>query len=242
MRWRKSERDDLLPGVSEKQFFRAAREYSAAAYPNPGRTGCPDHSRLAALARRKVRLEAELEVIEHVATCSPCFVEFREIHKAWKQKRTGVMVAAVAALVCLAAIFGINLVNHHRADRPGVAKAPPQQPHVELQKMAIDLRPYEPVRGNDPRRHEPGPIALPPANLELTMQLPVGSEKGRYIIQLLDQNGILRMETHGDAVFLNYITTLVASADLRSVTRGRFTLLVRREPSPGALSCPVEVR
>ena len=48
-----SEPENIVPGVSEERFLRAASKYARSAYPNPDRIGCPERSTLEAIARRK---------------------------------------------------------------------------------------------------------------------------------------------------------------------------------------------
>ena len=95
MRRRKFTPDDIVPGVSEKKVIRAAREYVASAFPNPDRIGCPGRQRLEALALQTSAPDAGY--LNHLMTCSACFIEYQAIWKARKQKRALIIGTLVAA-------------------------------------------------------------------------------------------------------------------------------------------------
>jgi hypothetical protein len=72
--------------------------------------------------------------------------------------------------------------------------------------------------------------------------LPIGSGDGQYVLRLLDATGAIRAETTGSAMIKNYVTTVEAPFDLRSLPPGRFTLTVRRAAALASTSYPVEIR
>lgn len=140
-------------------------------------------------------------------------------------------------------ISGIFLLNQRREDfATPPAKKPVDVAKEEAAKTLIDLRPFEPDESPNDRRSQAVSITLQRANQRLTIQLPVGSEEGRYLVQLLGPSGMLYLETSGNATIQNYVTTLEALLDLRSVSPGPFKLSGRREGTPASTSCRVEVR
>lgn len=244
MKPRHSEWDEILPGISEEKFLREARKYIESAFPNPDRTGCPPREELETLARRK--RSATGDEIEHIGTCSPCFVEYRAIRIARKRRRSILIWSGVAAAVATLVFSGILLFRPQDIPSPPPPVVPKVQDQVEIaqevvEKQVINLRPYERVRGEGNSR-APAPLVLKRANLELTIQLPVGSEEGKYVFELLDSQGVRQVETSGEAAIKNYVTTAEARFDLRSLSPGRFTLAVRRVDAPRPFSYPVEVR
>lgn len=226
MRWRISAGDKILPEVSEERFLRAAREYARSAFPNPDRVGCPGRSRLEALAREKSRPTVEAEDVQHVATCSPCFTEYETIRRAWKRQRTVTAAALVAASLAIIAVASFFLLGRYSA---------PQR----VPKQLVDLRPFESFRGAAPG--SPGPVILRRENLVLVILLPIGSGEGKYVLRLLDASGATRIETTGNAMIKNYVTTVEAPFDLRSLPKGRFTLTVRRAAALASTSYLVEM-
>jgi hypothetical protein len=235
-----SQRDTILSGVTEERFLGATREYARSAYPNPDRLGCPERSTLEAIARRKHPPASD--EIDHITTCSPCFIEYELIRKTWKRKRAAVIGGATAAALAVAVAGGTLLFNTVRDAIPnGPSKQSMEMAKETIRTRVVDLRPYERLRG-DASRPSPGPIVLERDNWKLTVQLPVGSEEGQYFFELTDRAGALHVKASSQAVIKNYVTTAEVRFDLREMSPGPFTLNIRRagveEPTP----YPVEVR
>jgi hypothetical protein len=243
MRWRESASGNILPGISEERFLRAARDYVASGFPNPDRIGCPGRERLEVLACHKS--VPDQDDIDHVMTCSECFIEYHIILKARKRKRkatVGILVAAALAAMVVSAIF---LSRHQPAPVPiAPAKTPVEVAQEQVRKAVINLRPFERIRGesgNSTRSHPSAPV-LDRANLLVTIQLPIGSPEGQYFFQLLDSNSSPRVEASGNAAIRDYVTEAEAPFDLRAVSAGRYTLTVRRAAEVASASYIVEVR
>jgi hypothetical protein len=180
--------------------------------------------------------------VEHITACSPCFVEYQAIRAAYKREQTTKTTALVAALA-LTVFSGVVLVSRHGAIVPA---RPPQGVEVateQTRKAVIDLRAYERLRGDGPEpRPRPAPLTLHRVSFDITIHLPVGSEEGKYLFELIDASGIRRLETSGDAAVRNYIMSAHAPFDLRKLSPGPFTLTVRRADQLEPASYPVEVR
>lgn len=229
---------NIVQGVSEEKFLRAARRYVETAYPNPDRFGCPGRPRLEGLAHRKSSLAEHMDDIEHVATCSPCFIEYQALRNAWKRRQVILWLGSAAAVILVLA--SMPVIARHFLAGP---KAP-----VEIASGAttpegtIDLRPYETFRGDSTQARNPGPLILERAKLNARVLLPIGSVEGRYIFKLLDPTGAPRFETAGDGVIRDGITTVQAPFDLRSLRRGMFTLTVRRAAAFATTTYQAEIR
>lgn len=76
---------------------------------------------------------------------------------------------------------------------------------------------------------QPEPVPLPTGVVELTLLLPVGSEPGPYDIQVLDADLKSRASAHASGEIQNFVTTIRATLDLRTVPSGTYQLAVRRE-------------
>ena len=241
MRWRKSASDDIVPGISEEKLIRAGLDYVASAFPNPDRVGCPGRQRLAILARQPS--PPDQNDVDHLMTCSECFVEFHALRKAWKQRRAATIGALIAAAVGLIVFSVVISRNPSGATPVARAKRPTDVAQEEIRNARIDLRPFEQSRGestNKPSRNL-NPPKLNRANLLVTILLPPGSPEGQYVFKLLDSNGSARVETSGNAAIKDYVTTAEAPFDLRAVSAGRFTLTVRRAAEVATASYTVEV-
>jgi hypothetical protein len=242
MRWRKSASNDIVPGVSEERLVQAGRDYAASAFPNPDRIGCPGRECLEALARRTAMPDGD--DIDHLVTCSPCFIEYQTILKASKQKRAVIIGTLVAAALALIVFSGIVISRRDPLATPITPAKQPVEAQKQVLKAVIDLRPFERVRGESPSdvRSRLSLPVLDRANLLVTIQLPTGSPEGQYFFQLLDSSGSPRVETSGNAVIKDFVTTVDAPFDLREIPAGRFTLTVRRSVELGSASYAVEVR
>jgi len=243
MRWRKTAPDEILPGLSEERLLRAARDYVASAFPNPERVGCPGRQRLNVLARQTTAPDEN--DLDHLMTCSDCFLEYQAIRKAWKQMRAAIIGTLVAASVAVIVFSGVAILR--RQPEPGPiapAKRPAEVAQAQLRNALIDLRPFENHRGEaaNPAQGRPEPPVLDRGNLLLTILLPIGSLEGQYVFKLVDSNDSPRVETSGNAAIKDYVTTVAVPFDLREVPAGRFTLTVRRAAEVAAASYTVEVR
>jgi hypothetical protein len=243
MRWRKPTSDDIVPGVSEEKLIHAARDYVSSAFPNPDRVGCPGRKRLEAFARQTSALDEN--DLDHLMTCSDCFIEYHAILKARKQKRAATIGTLIAATLALIVFSGVVISRHHTETPPIIPVKQPVEVAQESNRTAlIDLRPFERIRGdaaNNPRNSLSPPV-LDRAKLLVTIQLPTGSPEGQYVFQLLDSNGSPVAETSGKAAIKDYVTMAEAPFDLRAVSAGRFTLTVRRAVESAFAAYTVEVR
>lgn len=194
--------------------------------PNPDRAGCPSREALRALSRRERPIDDP--GYEHISNCSPCFREFRALQQAraaglHSRKRFWSLVTA-ATLVLVASVTGWFLFARGRTgDRQGEASQ-----EAALQQTVLDLQKYTVNRGEQTATQRP-PLALAAARHKLTVLLPVGTEPGRYDVQLVDSRHQSKAVTVGEAQIRNYVTTLEAQLDIRSVPRGEYQLALRRE-------------
>jgi hypothetical protein len=76
------------------------------AFPNPGRTGCPDPDTLKSMGRRIVQM-TQVQ-LHHVTHCSPCFQRFLAIRQDVRHKhlvRVRIAVVACAVIVLGAVVY-----------------------------------------------------------------------------------------------------------------------------------------
>jgi len=231
------------PRISEEQFMAAARQYVSSAYPNPERLGCPGRPCLEVVARRHRRPSSE--EIEHITRCSPCFIEYQALRREWKRRRLLLTAGSIAAGLSIIFTSLVFVLRHTGA----TVSKPPQQKTVELakavsEKRLVDLRPYESERGDQTHdaNRRAGPLIFGRAIFDLTIQLPVGAEEGKYLFDLIDPSGVQRLEVSGQATIIDYVTTAQATVDLRGLSPGMLTLAVRRADHSKLISCPIQIR
>src|SRR5260370_35633450 len=80
--------------------------------------------------------------VDHLMTCSACFVEYHAIRKAWKRKKVATIGTLVAAALVLIVFSGVVISRHHP---DATSNAPPKRPAETAQEQfrntLIDPRP-----------------------------------------------------------------------------------------------------
>ena len=195
-------------------------EVFARANPNPTRTGCPGKDVLGSAARRALPIDHP--VFEHLAGCSACYQEFRQLQQSVRVP-SRVRQAIAAAAVVLVAVGGVTYFGRSRViGLPGDT-----QTNATTQTLLIDYRGEGTTRSEagDPARKS---VTVPRANLEATIMLPVGSEPGQYELRLLDGTKRSRLAKEATATLKEFAVRMAVNLDLRSLPSGAYTLEIRR--------------
>lgn len=95
------------------------------------------------------------------------------------------------------------------------------------EQASLDLRGHEALRGAEPGTAK-RPLDLSRGKLILTIDLPVGSEPGKYDIQLLQPNGQAIARASGIARLVNGLTALKIQIDTRKASAWPCSLAVRK--------------
>jgi hypothetical protein len=196
-------------------------ELFARANPNPTRTGCPGKDVLRSAARRALPIDHP--VFEHLAECSACYREFRQLQQPVRVP-SRVRPALAAAAVVLIAVGGVTYFGRNSViGLPGDT-----QTNATAQPLLIDYRGEGTTRSEagDPA---PKSVTVPRAMLETTILLPIGSEPGPYELRLLDgaKRSILAKEASGDLKDL--AVRVNVNLDLRPLPSGAYILEIRRQ-------------
>ena len=195
-------------------------EVFARANPNPARTGCPGQDVLRSAARKALPIDHP--VFEHLAGCSACYQEFRQLQRPVlvPSRVRPALAAAAAVLMTVAGVtyFGRNRVTGLPSDT---------QSNATTQPLLIDYRGEGTTRSEagDPARKS---VTVPRANLEATIMLPVGSEPGQYELRLLDETKRSRLAKEATATLKEFAVRMAVDLDLRSLPSGAYTLEIRR--------------
>jgi hypothetical protein len=201
-------------------------ELFARANANPARIGCPPHDVVVALARKQRPIADS--AYEHLAKCSPCYLEMRQIQQQDRERRRtrSIWIAAAAAVLLIAVGLSWLLIAARSRGRPEV-------------QAELDLRPYGAMRGVGSRNDLP-PLTVSHGRTTLTLILPTASEPGPYEVQVLDSNLISKAAAVGAATREDHLTTLRVSIDASSLA-GPYQLAVRRTGDQWQMF-PIEVK
>ncbi len=209
------EPDDKLSRSEEQRFLELGRRVFAEHAPNPARTGCPPQDTLRAMAFRSKRLAAADLPFQHLTVCSDCFQDYTRLRR--QAVNQTIFKSALAAALAIV-VIGAAVVA-------GLQRGWFQRPAEPLIAAALDLRPLSPTRGPGPAE---GPVpTLPRARLQVTVQLPVGSEDGTYEVAI-SQAGRVRQSAEGVARNQAGVMTLTVQVDSRSLSPGGCAFGVRR--------------
>ena len=210
------EPDDKLSRSEEQRLLELGRRVFAEHSPNPARTGCPPQDTLRAMAFRSKRLAAADLPVQHLTICSPCFQDYSRYRRQARNQMIfrGALAAAIAIVVIGAAVLA------------GMGRGWFQRPAEPLIAATLDLRPLSPTRGEEPTRAG-AVLTLPRGRLQITIQLPVGSEDGTYDVAVMQAGRVLQ-SGQGTARAQDSVMVLTVQMDLRSLGPGRYAFGVRR--------------
>ncbi|SRR5579871_871235 len=216
------------------------RQCARTAYPNPRREGCPDASKLRAIAYRDRRYNLADLPISHVVTCSPCFRQYLRFRYRLILLTTAQVATACVVLVAAILVSARFLRDHtttavppaitQNEHRPGGAQPAEtterRNPPFALQ---VSLSAFSPVRGDD-SKSSPTKIHLPAKSLRITFLLPFGMEPRAYTIRVLNSDGKEILQQAVVARLQDGLASFDVELDLEKATAGTELTLLIREP------------
>jgi hypothetical protein len=215
----------------EKNLLKAAELTARTEFQCPDRIGCPDSRTLSLVARRDSSLEPSPDLIDHIATCSPCFIEYSRIRAAHKLRvRVSYGLISVAVVVVLL-VFGRSL--YVPFGQPAISQKETARSLEPLKELVVDLRMWGTFRSDAPEtQRSRGPLRFPRGRLSLSIFLPVGSEEGTYDVALVDSSERSLREAEGQARLRNFVQVLPVELNLSDVSPGLYELRIRRAQMP----------
>ncbi len=206
------------------------RKYSKTGFPNPNREGCPNRSRLRAIANRDKRLTLAELPASHIVSCPPCFQEYERLRRASLLLR-GVRIAAVSLTAVALLFVTARFVWNHASPKINqtITKRLPtkrQQPHIVPVLLKVDLAAFSPTRGDGNAGSEKK-IHFARKLLRAQFLLPLGMEAGEYEIRLQDSAGAVAIDTTAVGRVNDGITSVELDTDLANTTQRNFTLMIR---------------
>jgi hypothetical protein len=213
---------------NEKDLLRSATDALPLDFPNPERIGCPEANTLDAIAGRHLSVPDIDDVVDHIATCSPCFAIYTLYRKRYCARN--IRNRSIMAATAVAALIATWSFVHPFLSRPGrdttqiVGVAPPT--------VVLDFHNRTLERSD--QAQSPGPTETPHLRrsvLNLQIRLPLGTEDGQYLVQFRNSAGGVTSQATGTAKWDGATETLSARIDLRTVEPGQYTLAVRKDAS-----------
>jgi len=213
--------------VNEHELLRAATNALSSDFPNPERSGCPEASTLKAIAGRRLTFSEIDDLVDHIATCSPCFTAYSIYRKDHCFGRNVKRFAAgsVLAILIAASYLGFKALSPTVRAPVTVAEVAPLTAVLDFQNTTQE---------RSVEASAPGPRNIPHLSrslLNLQVRLPLGTEDGLYSLQFRDSSGAVEAETTGKAGWDGSAETLPARIDLRTIDPGPYKLAVRKGAS-----------
>ena len=216
----------------ERDAVALGKNNSKTAFPNPKREGCPDRTRLRAMARRDRRLALKDLPISHVVSCSPCFLEYMRFRRISFLMRASQVTAAVLAVLAIG-LLSVRLVRNNPRDQSNTSQVKPPvvvkhtPPPIEPLAISVDLASFSPTRGDDAKDYSGNKVHFPQKPIRATFLLPVGMEPGEYAIRLQDSSGMVIAERSAQGRLNVGTTSVEVEMDLSGAAPGTFTLMIR---------------
>ena len=220
------------------------RQFFLQANPNPERQGCPDERTLREIAEN--RLPADHPARLHLASCSPCFAEFRSFKAQVENARSSrLRILAWAIAACL--IIGVGIYGSRflfKKSEPHMVKGGAPMPAGELAvDRTIDLFNHGTVRGGS----EPNPldaVSLPSTLVHLRLILPRFSDPGSYVVAVAKDRAGTAIVARGNGKTIADGPRLLLDVplDLRGAGAGSYFLATVRESDNGTYYYPLNVQ
>jgi hypothetical protein len=206
----------------EQRLLKIATDSLRSDFPNPERHSCPGSEALQAIARRHLEFPEADDTVDHIATCSPCFLEYSAHRRRYRLRLVGGTALCCVAVLLLSALFW-RFATPMRSRNETVA----QQPPTAL-KTILDFR-NRTVERSDRQQSPVEPVAphLKRALLDLSIKLPIGVENGLYSVQFRTQAGQSVVNSMGTAAWDGAAETLATAVDLRNLAPGEYILAIR---------------
>ena len=211
----------------ERHLIERATNAVALDFPNRERLGCPESSAVIAIAQGRLSSPETADVIDHIATCSPCLVEYSQ-HRRRHRIRiiTKMALASAAGLILIAVVwrFGPAYVGNRK---PPVAKemvSPTLSATLDFRKRTVE-------RSESTELYNRDVPHLTRVLVNLAIKLPVGVEDGVYQVELRTRSNKAVLSSAGIAAWHEGAETLTTTLDCRSVAPGEYTFAIRKGAS-----------
>jgi len=231
---RMKDSDSSFTRREEKRLIEAAAGILRTDFQQPDRTRCPCSHDVKALALRRRDLADATDLVDHIGTCSPCFVEYSQYRSTHKHRlRIVYGLASVAAVVVIAFLAWLPARSpDFKRRQPGTEVARTEESRKSPVQLVLDLTNRGRARSDVPAPSRvDAEMHLPRTALSLIIHLPVGSEDGVYEVAVMKSSGQPVIAVKGEAALKNFVEVLPVALDLTSLAPGPYQLGIRRPRS-----------
>lgn len=217
---------DLPSRRVEKRLIKVAGEAIRRHCSNPERIGCPGSGAVGAVVGRRLEFPHFDDVVDHIATCAPCFEEYNRRRQRHRLRNAGLVLLSCVGLLALGLLW-----RHSPAERPYPRESAAKRAPAPVLTATLDYRNWTTERSE---QSQPRPAETPHltrARLDLTIKLPIGTEDALYTVQFRTNNNQSVAEATGTAIWDGTAEALKIRADLRDVPAGSYTVAIQSRNS-----------
>lgn len=211
---------------AEKRIVEMAADVVRDDFANPERIGCPSSDAIHAVVRRNIAFPDFDNIVDHIATCTPCFGEYNRQRQCIRLRNSGAVVLTCAAVLILGLLWNYGRIKYPHPNEP-IAKELP----ATIVAATLDYSHWTTQRSAEPG---PQPAEIPHltrGSLDLTIKLPIGTEDGAYTVQFRSANDKAVAEAGGTATWDGTAEVLKIRTDLRNIATGAYTVAIRSASS-----------
>lgn len=206
---------------AEGRLVKMAGEAARRDFPNPERIDCPNSDAVDAVVVRRLSFPEFDNVIDHIATCAPCFEEYNRRRYRYRLRNAGAVVMACAGLLILGLFW-----KHGPAKQPAPKEAVAREAPTPVLAATLDYTKWTTQRSGQSRSGTVETPRLTRARLDLSIKLPIGTEDGLYTVQFRSNGNGSAAETTGSATWNGTSEVLKVTTDLRTVPPGSYTIAI----------------
>jgi hypothetical protein len=206
----------------EKRLIKMAGDAIREHCPNPERNGCPDSGAVGAVVGRRLKFPEFDDIVDHIATCAPCFEEYNRQRQRHRLRNAGAAILGSAGLLVLGLLW-IHGPAEHLYPKESVAKQAPSP----VLTATLDYRNWTTDRSDQSLPRPTEPPHLTRGRFDFTIMLPIGTEDGSFTVQFRTDNNESVAEATGTATWDGTAEALKVRADLRGIPAGRYTVAIQ---------------
>lgn len=211
---------------AERRIVKMAGEAVRDDFPNPERIGCPGADAIHAIVSRHIALPDFDNIVDHIATCTPCFEDYNRQRQRIRHRNAVAVVLSCAALLILGLLWNYGPIIHPHP-KETVAKELP----AAIVAATLDYSHWTAQRSAEPKPQPAETPHLTRGPLDLTIKLPIGTEDGTYTVQFRSSNDTAVAEADGIATWDGTAEVLKIRTDLRNIATGTYTVAIRSASS-----------